>query len=113
MTCLPCSCFFVTFCSLVDVSLLLASAFARKRWIASITSGCWARTASPSFCVQSSFVLIIARTSGVATNDFTLSSQALLVNRGFQFVAFEILVFCCPTVGLHYLKRIGRGHQDQ
>ena len=42
------------------VNLLLASAFARRRWIASMTSACCAITASPSFCVQSSLVLIIS-----------------------------------------------------
>src|SRR5262245_31157709 len=103
MTCLPCSCLLVTVCCFVEVNLLLASAFVRSRWMASMTSGCWARTASPSFIVQSSFLLIIERTSGVATNDFTLSSQT----------ALEFLVLRHPAIGLHDLKRVGRCHQNQ
>src|SRR6516225_7498824 len=46
--------------------------------MASMTSGCCASTASPNFCVQSSFELIMERTDGVATSDFTLSSQPCL-----------------------------------
>ena len=40
-----------------------------------MTSGCCANTASPSFCVQDNFVLIMLSTDGVATSDLTLSSQ--------------------------------------
>ena len=40
-----------------------------------MTSACWASTASPSFCVQSSCSLIMASTLGTWTSDFTLSSQ--------------------------------------
>src|SRR5215831_13827766 len=43
--------------------------------MASRTSFCCARNASPSFWVKSSFSLIAARTSGKFTRDFTLGSQ--------------------------------------
>ena len=38
-------------------------------------SSCWARKASPSFCVQSSFSFIIVRTCGTAVSDFTVGSH--------------------------------------
>src|SRR5689334_4901129 len=87
---LPCW-LLVTFCCLVDVSFLLASALVRRRWTASITSPCCARTASPSFWVQSSFVLIIERTSGVATNDLTLSSHFCLSTAAFSSLPLRFL----------------------
>jgi hypothetical protein len=66
----------VTVCSGVDLRLPAACALARSRCTASIVSFCWARNASPSFCVQSSFSLIISMTGGKLTRDFTLSSQS-------------------------------------
>jgi hypothetical protein len=98
-----------------DRNFLLRSglefALARNRWIASITSGCWDRTASPSFSVQSSFSLIILRTSGVATNDLMLSSQSCLATARLQLIALEILVRFQPTLGLDNVGRIGRSHE--
>jgi hypothetical protein len=66
----------MTFCSLLDISVPSALALARRRCTASMSSVCCARNASPSFCVQSSFSSIIARTSGNVTSDFTLGSQS-------------------------------------
>ena len=85
--------------------------WSRRRWIASITSGCCASTASPSFCVQSRSSLIMASTVGVATSAFTLASQSCLVERLVELVALERFVRLGEAVGLHHLERIGRGHQ--
>ena len=97
MTCLLSCCLTVTFCSLVETSFLLSCAFARSRWIASITSGCWASTASPSALVQSSFSLIIASTVGVAASALTLSSHALLVDLGLERVVLQLLVLLAAS----------------
>ena len=80
MYCLWSSVLALTVCSLSDLSLPLACARPRRRWIASITSACWASMASPSFCVQSSWSAIMASTVGTWTNDFVLSSQLCLAS---------------------------------
>ena len=82
---------FVTFCSFVVWSFFSASAFARRRWTASITSGCCASTASPSFCVHSSCVLIMLRTCGVAASCLTLSSQGCLSTSALSFASLRFL----------------------
>ena len=67
----------VTFCCGVDFRLPAASALARSRWTAVATSFCWPIIASPSFWVQSSWLLIICSVCGNAVSDFTLTSQLL------------------------------------
>ena len=70
-----------TFCCLVVCSLLFACAFARSRCTASMTSGCCASTASPSFCVQSSLVLIMVSTVGRGDERLHAVVPALLSRR--------------------------------
>ena len=67
---------FVTFCWGVDFKLPAASARARRRWTEAATSFCWPIIASPTFWVQSSWLLIICRVCGKAVSDFTLTSQS-------------------------------------
>ncbi len=112
MICFPLSCRFTTFCSFVDDNLLFASALVRSRWIASITSGCCARTALPSFVIQSSFELIMPRTSGVATSALTESSQDCLSTAAFSSSALSFGVVFDKAVCLNDLQRIGRRHEN-
>ena len=76
-----------------------------------MTSGCCASTASPSFCVQDNFVLIMLSTDGVATSDLTLSSQVCPSTAVLSCIALQVLVLVGPAARLDDLERIGRSHQ--
>src|SRR5689334_17528474 len=70
----------MTFCSLESLSEPCDTALPRSACAVASTSACCARNASPSFCVQSSFSLIIVSTCGNTVSDFTLSSQVCCCN---------------------------------
>ena len=70
----------ITFCSRVVSRLPAALAFMRRLWIVAMTAFCCARKASPSFCVQSSFSLIMVSTCGKLTRDLTLASHGCCSN---------------------------------
>src|SRR5262245_27688968 len=68
------------------------SALPRSRWIASISSFCWPRNASPSFCVQSSFSLIIEMTWGKPTSALTLSSHVCCLSASSSGAPVRVLL---------------------
>ena len=83
-------------------------------WTAARTAASWARKASPSLCVQSSWSLIVFSTLGKGTSDFTLGSQSCVSSA---------LISASPVRSLfpwlwgraarhHDLQRISRGSQD-
>ena len=80
----------------------------RRRWIASITSGCCASTASPRFLVQSTLSLIIAMTSAVLVSALTLLSHDCFSTSFFNASPFKVLRCLEPAIGLHHFERIGR-----
>ena len=67
-------------------------ALARRRWIASITSGCCASTASPRFLVQSTLSLIIDKDVGRAGQRLDAVVPRLLVDLRLERIALQGLV---------------------
>ena len=102
----------ITFCCSVDFRFPASAALFRSFWTVSMTSACWARKASPTFWVQSSFWLIIESTSGNGTRAFTLASHGCLLQGFVQFVPLQVLVLLDPAVRHHQFQGIGGGDED-
>ena len=83
----------------------------RSRCIASITSFCWARNASPSFWVRSSFSFIIASTWGKAASDLTLGSHFCFCIASSRARLFDVRIRFDPARSFDDFQRIRRRHE--
>src|SRR5258708_31433926 len=84
----------VTFCCWLVLRLPAAAALARRRWMEAATSDCWPIIASPIFCVQSSWLFIMARVWGKAVSDFTLTSQFWFFTAATAALPFRLGLAC-------------------
>src|SRR5215510_2586435 len=84
-------CSTITVCSFVVFRLPCVCALLRSRWMASSTSFCCARNASPNRWVKSSFSFIISSTWGKFTSDLTLGSQVCCSRAVVRASPFRVL----------------------
>ena len=101
----------ITFCCSVVLRLPDCCAFARRRCTASSTSFCWARKASPSFCVHSSLSCHRLQHLGKGDQRLHADVPGLVLDRLDRCVALDVRIGLHPARGVDHLERIGGGHQ--